>query len=176
MTQNNALIGLCSWITLVRAQHGDWMIADDGTAALVLTAQLSNNFQVGMFTTDGRPPQPLLAYSQDLWWFAQAWAHITVTPQALVLTAAAPNPLLVVAPTDRPKSMVALHQAVRHGGRDWLCAPYAQSYLDRLVHAECLQRRPIAQLGDLQLDASCEIANRCVEDDEWISTLLPRFR
>ncbi len=176
MTQHDALIGLCGWIALARTRHCNWMVADDGSATLVLTAQLTNGFQVGMLTTDGRPPQPVLAYEQELWWFAQVWEYLTITTQALVLTAETVDPLQVVVPADRPKSMVALHQAVCHCGTDWLCAPYSQSYLDRLTQSEGSQRRPIAQLEDLQLDASCEIANLGVEEDEWIRTLLPRFR
>ena len=175
MAQHDALIGLCSWVALAQSGHSHWIVTEEGEARLILTAQLANSFQVGMLRTDNKPPQPVLAYSPELWWFPEVWEHIAITVQGLILTANTNDPLQILVPTDSPKSMTALHQAVRHCGTDWLCAPYSQSYLDRWAPSEGSQRRPIAQLEDLQLDASCEIVNLDLEE-EWITTLLPRFR
>lgn len=175
-TPRDALISLCGWIRLARDQHCDWKISDNGAATLVLTARLANCFQAGILNTDDEPPQPVLAYSGELWWFAQVWAHIAITSHALVLIADTPAPLLVVLPGDMPKSMAALRQAVRRCRTDWLCAPYSRHYLGALIKNGGPQHRSIARVDDLSLDDACRIPNLSVEDEPWLSELSSLFR
>ena len=160
------LIGLFAWIKFARLQNSRWVVSKNGVVALILTSRLANGFQTGLCVMDGQIQRPILAFNPDLWWFTDVWEHISVTSQALVLSAATTDPLLVVLPSDMPKSISGLKRALHQN-----VAPYSTEYLSALCNQNLLTRPSICRADDVQFNKSATVPNLNFKETPWLNEL-----